>query len=569
MAVKTWNLLIPSQKSRIMLIFGLSVLCALFEVATISSLIPVIGFLSGNLEIPERLEWIYRFTSLGNINREAFIVIVFVMSVVASGFFRIVLARQTLFLSGLLIHHFNSLILDSFLRSEFSSIMNQKSTDLLATITSKGASFVSALIYPLIVMSTSLVIVVAIFSILIMFDPATSIITFGAFSGIYVIISMVTRARIIASGEIVSRNQSDLVDILSNALLGMRDVKLNHLSSNVSKTYSAHEYLVRVNYALNQYLGIAPKIMIESLSIVVLAGAAFLLYSRGDIMSLSTVAAIALGAQKLLPLFQQIYLSVSSIRGGSAQLRDSMKFLNDSLDVAKDYSLGDRGSLSFTRSLKMNDVSFAPPSTGNNIVHELSIEIRRGDVVGIVGPSGSGKSTLVDLLSGLILPTSGNIQIDDTPLSPLNRDIWWNKISCVHQNVFLFDASILDNVCLGVEREAIDHARLEEALAASCCSEFIAELPQGVNTEVGERGAFLSGGQIQRIGIARALYKKFDLLILDEITSALDINTEKKIVENLRRLKTDAAIVVVSHREPILSLCCKIYHMEDGELSYK
>ena len=197
------------------------------------------------------------------------------------------------------------------------------------------------------------------------------------------------------------------------------------------------------------------------------------------------------------------------------------------------------------------------------VLRDVSLKIRRGERVALVGPTGSGKSTLADILMGLLPPSSGRLLIDGREVSP---EAWQQNIAHVPQSIFLADASIAENIALGIPAEAVDSSRLRAAAAQAQIASFIESLPQGYATAVGERGVRLSGGQRQRIGIARALYKQADVLVFDEATSALDDATEQALMETLAGLSRDLTIILVAHRLSTTAYCDRVITVANGAL---
>lgn len=217
--------------------------------------------------------------------------------------------------------------------------------------------------------------------------------------------------------------------------------------------------------------------------------------------------------------------------------------------------------LPFSREIAVRDLSFRFADDGHELFHGLSLTIRKGERIGIRGASGAGKTTLFNLLLGLYEPTGGEIAIDGTPLTAVNRRAWQNRIGYVSQSLFIADGSFAANVALGVPAEEVDRERAMQALHAAQLGEFVAGLAKGIDTHVGECGCRLSGGQRQRIGIARALYRQADVLFFDEATSALDSRTEEEINRSIAGLAARDAgltLVVIAHRESSLEYCNRI-----------
>ena len=210
------------------------------------------------------------------------------------------------------------------------------------------------------------------------------------------------------------------------------------------------------------------------------------------------------------------------------------------------------------------NLSFRFEDADGYVLENLNLSIRKGERFGIMGRTGAGKTTLFNLLLGLYHPTEGGIYVDSQLLSPENMPSWHKLIGYVPQDVFIADASVLQNVALGVEPSKIDRRRVEEALRQASLGDFIAELPEGLDTRIGEAGSNISGGQRQRLGIARALYKKAEVLFFDEATSSLDSQTEAEVNKAISALSSEhkeLTIIVISHRESTMEFCDRIFRI--------
>jgi ABC-type multidrug transport system fused ATPase/permease subunit len=219
------------------------------------------------------------------------------------------------------------------------------------------------------------------------------------------------------------------------------------------------------------------------------------------------------------------------------------------------------------RSIKTERVSYTYPGSDAPALSQVTLEIPVGRHVAIVGPSGAGKSTLLDLLLGLLEPSEGRLIVDDIPLPRSHVRAWRAHLSYVPQQLFLFDATLAENIALGVPSAKIDIDRVKDALRMSHLEDVVAALPEGMATRLGDRGIRLSGGERQRVGIARALYRRPAVLILDESTSALDAETERAINDELAELKGQLTLVVVSHRLDTLRSCDRLYCLDKGMLA--
>jgi ATP-binding cassette subfamily B protein len=281
--------------------------------------------------------------------------------------------------------------------------------------------------------------------------------------------------------------------------------------------------------------------------------------------ALPMLGALAIGAQRLLPLVQHVYTSWSLLSGNSAALRDVLELL--ALPIAEPPAVTAGNQAPFQSAITFDNVSFRYPSAERDAVRNLSLEILKGQHVGITGRSGSGKSTVVDLLMGLLEPTAGSLVIDGLRLDDGLRPAWQAQVAHVPQSIFLMDDTIAANIALGGSEDELEMGRIRAAAKLASIDDFVQNLPNGYNSTVGERGIMLSGGQRQRIGIARALYKNAGVLVLDEATSALDEKTEAEIMKAIGSLPGALTVFVVAHRASTLRLCDRLIEIDDGILA--
>ncbi|MBO5962707.1 MAG: ATP-binding cassette domain-containing protein, partial [Alistipes sp.] len=248
--------------------------------------------------------------------------------------------------------------------------------------------------------------------------------------------------------------------------------------------------------------------------------------------------------------------------------RYTIDILNEaSVDISKKSASNEH--LEFNESIELRNLSFRFDDNANDTLHNLSLTICKGEKVGINGESGVGKTTLLNILLGLYVPSQGGVYIDGKELQGGLLRRWQNSIGYVSQNTFLTDSTILSNIALGCDEKDVDMAQVEKCIEAASLSEFVASLPKGIHTRIGECGALLSGGQRQRIGIARALYKRANILFFDEATSSLDSATEQSInraIESLSASNKELTIVVVAHRDSSLDYCDRIVTLEKTNL---
>lgn len=294
---------------------------------------------------------------------------------------------------------------------------------------------------------------------------------------------------------------------------------------------------------------------------VLIALLAYVLFQQSDGASkaIPVLGALALGAQRLLPVLQQAYGAWTSILGGQASLQDVLELLDQPLpDYANQPPVEPQ---SFQQQIRLNNISFRYSPHSPWVLENINLTIFKGGRVGIIGATGSGKSTLLDIVMGLLQPTNGELKIDDQVITTGNHRAWQAHIAHVPQAIFLADSSIEENIAFGVPKDQIDHERVKLAARQARIADIIETWPQQYKTFVGERGIRLSGGQRQRIGIARALYKRADVIIFDEATSALDNETEQAVMQAIEGLSENLTILIIAHRLTTLKNCTQIVEL--------
>lgn len=375
-----------------------------------------------------------------------------------------------------------------------------------------------------------------------------------------------TKKKSKAYGKKIDELHPEITKPVYETVFGYIDIAISSNFSKFKNKFSSAIKESQIPRVKLDIYGIMPQRLIEvSVLLAVIIMLVYGLYFLEDKSSIIALLSIfGLAAYKSIPSINRIMIALVQMRSHQYLFDTIDEYLaTENLDVNNSVS-----SIEFNDKISLNNIIHGYEENAQNILDGLTLEIKKGDSIGIVGPSGSGKSTFLNIMLGFIRQNKGEYLVDGVLLQPENMTEWRRKVGYVRQDVFLTDSSLAENVAIGVDKEEIDENLLKEALEKASLNEFVSRLPNKEWTLIGEGGARISGGQKQRIGIARALYNKAEVLFFDEATSALDAETESKISESIQKLKaTRHTIVMVAHRLSTLKYCDRIYELKNGVLS--
>jgi len=387
------------------------------------------------------------------------------------------------------------------------------------------------------------------------------------FGACYAAVYAAVRKRLLANGERQSRAGAERVAVVEQALAGIKDLLLSQGQAPFVRRLGAAASSISRAASNTQLIGLAPRYLLESLAGVTLIAAALLL-SRGTASGswLGTLTFFAVAGYRLLPAIQQAYFGFVTVRGNQNAFDEVARDLEPA-NAAGDTQRAAGAPAGLPRnSVELRDVSFRYQAGAAAVVDHLSLSIAAGSAVAFVGANGSGKTTTADLVVALLQPDAGEIRIDGEPLGAANREAWQRCVAYVPQQIFILDADVRENIAFGIERAAVDEARLHEAARLAGAQDFINRLPRGYDEPLGARGTRLSGGQRQQIGLARALYREPTFLVLDEATSSLDADAAQAVVELLGRLRGRCTVLAITHHPGIASACDVQLEFREGRI---
>jgi ATP-binding cassette subfamily B protein len=448
--------------------------------------------------------------------------------------------------------------------------VSRNSSDIIASISTDIIRVIFNVLNPLLLMVSSAFIVLGIVGTLLLIDWQIAI-------GLGLVISLLYAAAMASSKrplqqlshrQVVLNRQ--LIQSLQEGLGAIRDVLLDGSQAFYAARYRQADQQLRRAQAQGSFLSTYPRLVMEPAGIALISLASYVLVLQGGVeKALPLLGALALAAQRLLPMAQKVYEGWAQSNNNLGSLANLISLLAQPLP---DININNASTpLLLKNSLSLEELRFSYDPLLPEVLTGVNLEIRRGERIGIIGTTGSGKSTLVDLLMGLLEPTSGTIFVDGVDLHDPNYPSrvfsWRASIAHVPQSIYIADSSIAENIAFGVPKESIDMDRVYKAAEQAQISSFIESTPEGYSMFLGERGIRLSGGQCQRIGIARALYREANLLVLDEATAALDTTTEQAILDTVDQLSPDLTIIMVTHRLATVRSCNRLYRVDKGLVS--
>ncbi|MBD5452740.1 MAG: ABC transporter ATP-binding protein [Lachnospiraceae bacterium] len=432
------------------------------------------------------------------------------------------------------------------------------------------------LILVLIQMITEVVVSAFLCIVLVVVSPVMTLFIVVIFLGMTLLLTKLLKPRLNAIGRKNQEIQSRIAKWRIQSIYGLKDVKvLNREEFFIRNYYESGSIGANVarNYAVLNNL---PRLLIETIFIVsMLAFIMVYMLGGGNInVLIPQLTAFAVAAIRIMPSANRINTYISEIAYSQpcldylyGNLNESMKMdVNGSvtgLGKEKDDSRQERPVLQ--DKIVLDHITFAYPGTDKNIFTDAHMEVKRGQSVGIMGPSGVGKSTIVDILLGLLHTKTGSITWDGRNIFD-NYEAWLAQIGYIPQSIYLVDESIRDNIAFGIDADKIDDNRIWEVLEEAQLKEFVEELPEGLDTKIGDRGVRISGGQRQRLGIARALYHDPEILVFDEATSALDNDTEKAVMDAVNSFHGKKTMVIIAHRLNTIAKCDVIYKVENEKM---
>lgn len=558
-----------SQRRRLQFggVFILMIITSFAEVISIGAVLPFLGALTNPKQIFDNQFAQYFIEIFGYTSPQQLLVpltIFFSLAALFAGIMRLVLLLTQIRLGHAIGVDLSVDIYRRTLYQPFSVHLNRNSSEVISGISNKASLVVGSSILPVLALISSGFMMFVIMIVLISIEPVVALGTAAGFSVIYGTIIILTKKRLFFYSKCISEESNQVIKALQEGLGGIRDVLIDGLQTAYCKIYRNADLKLRNARANVQIIGASPRFGVETFGMILIAVIAYMLAtSEGGISeAIPVLGALVLGAQRLLPMLQQAYDSWTKLRGGQAVLGDALMLLDQ--DIPEYVNELAPQSIAFNKSISLKNLSFRYDDSMPWIIREMNLIIPKGAKIGFIGETGSGKSTIMDIIMGLLYPSDGSLIIDDEIVTVKNHHAWHAHIAHVPQDIFLADATIAENIAFGIHPDKINIDSVKEAAQKAQIASTIETWSKKYSTMVGERGVRLSGGQRQRIGIARALYKKSDVIVFDEATSALDNDTEQAVMDSIKDLSSELTLLIVAHRLSTLKNCTQVIEMKDG-----
>jgi len=555
------------RKKDIKFVLFLSILSSLAESVSIALLVPFVSFFVNpdNYLFNNMFKSFFNFL---NITSEkdilATVSLAFILIVLLSSFIKLKYIKLSNLLTDNITSDFRIKIFNFLINQDYSYYFKHGSNEIMSNLSQKTGSF-TTVIFSSINIINSILISTAVVIVLIINEPIYTPIIIASILLFFFIIFKIKSKSVLKKGQMVNENQNFMIDVFQNTVGYLPEIIIYNIKKFFLTTLSKFSQETAKSSSDVRTIAMSPRVYLETFVIVfVILVIYFADFSERSIESnISYLAILAFGTQKCLPLINNVYNLSINFKNATPVVNSFLQILERGKEInieAKEFE-----TLSFKKFIKLENISFQYNKNLPNILNNLNFEINKGEKIAIKGQTGSGKSTLVNVISGLLNPTKGKIFIDNILINRENLKKWQKNVAIVPQTVFLNDGSILENIAIALDESTINVEKAKESAKIAQIDTFIESLPNQYNEKVGERGVRLSGGQRQRLGIARALYRDVNVIILDEPTNALDIETEKLVLDSITKLNKDITLIMISHSNTSLKYFDKIIDLDKNK----
>jgi ATP-binding cassette subfamily C protein len=460
-------------------------------------------------------------------------------------------------------------MMSSYMQAPYTFHLERNTAELLRNITNEINVVINIVMTNLLKIAREAVMAITIIIFLFIVEPFITLLIIalsGVGTGSFVLF---IRKKIKRYGEEELNRRKEMIQAVNQGLGGIKDARVLNRENDFIEKFRVQAQKSTRLMAYLKFIMQIPKPVIETTAVLGMLLISVILVWQGRSMEMiiPILTLFAMATVRLMPSVQLIGSMYTNLRYNMVSLDPIYDDLKE-LEEYRHRFLEDRKSMKkvkLKRQIDIENVSYNYPGSDEQAMNNVSLTIPKGSAVAFVGPSGAGKTTMVDLLLGLLEPSTGAIKVDGVDIQS-QLSAWQRNIGYIPQSIYLADETLRNNIAFGLPDKEIDDVKVMEAVRLAQLEDMVSKLPDGLNTYVGEQGTRLSGGQRQRVGIARALYHNPEVLVMDEATSALDNITEKHITEAIDALKGDRTIIMIAHRLTTVKNCDTLYFMKEGRI---
>ncbi len=575
-----YNLLPQNEKKKLYFLFAATLNMSCIEMVGIASIMPFMAVVSNPAVIRTNrwLQKIYGYFQFDTTHSFLlFLGIILFVLLICGNIFKALTVWLTLKYGNRVRYVLERRLLAQYLSRPYSFFLNRNTSDMGKNVLTEVRNAIDGCFIAGIQVVSCGLVILFIMCLLLTVEPliALTIAVFlgGAYTGIF----LLARRKLTRISKEQMYAQTMKFKTASEALGGIKDIKILGRERQFLKKFVVHAERHSLNTVAAGTISLLPKYVLEVLSLggILLITMYFIGAKNNSASQMVPVLAVyAFAGYRILPALQQIFSGIATVRLNLPVLELLHRDLSaDEGDSDPELFLEKRRQLQpfpFCNTLELKNVTFCYGAAQEPAVNKINIEIARNTSIGLVGATGSGKTTIVDIILGLLIPTSGQLLVDGIEISAKTLASWQRNFGCVPQQIYLCDDTVTRNIAFGVPDGMVDMPAVIRAARIANLHGFVEKiLPHGYDTIIGERGVRLSGGQRQRIGIARALYEDPEFLVMDEATNALDGLTEEAVMEALGALSGKKTIIMIAHRLTTVKNCDIIYIVEHGHITSK
>ena len=565
--LKLLKVLSPSRKRQLLFLIILMFFSAVTEVMNLAAIIPFLSSLSSPNELLENpsLQPIFNLLKIESTSQLVLgLAVAFIMITVLNNLLRMTVLYIQTYLSARISTEVGCLVYEHILLQPYEYHICQNSSDLITLISTDTATISNGVMGPILLVIANGMISVGLLIGLFIINPVSMLIALLVLGMSYGLIYRVRQKSLLENSRIMTRNSQQQIKIIQESFGGIQNLILADTYSFFQANYARSSHLVQNAYASILLTSSMPRYGIEMIAMVFIGILAISLGQEGGFdRAIPILGGLALGVYRLLPALQQLFSALARAQGSRSSLVRVLAAIQRPIDPLLKSEVA---PLHLTRKIQLEHAWFRYEQDDRWILKDINLAIDSCTTVGFVGTTGSGKSTAVNVILGLLRPQKGHIVVDDETLSGQRLRAWQLGVAYVPQSIFLADTTIANNIAFGIDAHLIDYQRVHEAAQLAQVDGFIESLPAQYETMLGERGVRLSGGQQQRIGIARALYRQASMIIFDEATSSLDMETEQEVMAAIEGLRHTVTIILIAHRLSTIQTCDRIFEFQDGRI---